>query len=178
MFIAAKYEEIFYPNLMDMVHVTGGAYTRADIARMEGLILAALSFSLTVPTPFDFLSRFLTATESSPLAANGGAPGMELNAEAPQVRPCFKSAGQISWPDQQIRGIPAEPARRTLQCKDLALYLLELTLTEYTMRRYLPSVLAAASLHVALMTLGEDTKVSRRVERWGGGPKCGEVGWS
>jgi len=58
MFIAAKYQEIYPPDLKDFVHVTDKAYTREDILEMEGRILCMLNFKLTVPSALTFLERY------------------------------------------------------------------------------------------------------------------------
>ena len=61
MLIASKYEEIWATEVRDFVYISDKAYTREQILNMEKLMLNALSFNLTVPTAFNFLSRFLKA---------------------------------------------------------------------------------------------------------------------
>ena len=58
MFIASKYEEIYPPDLRDFVYVTDKAYTKQQILAMEGKILKALNFNVTVTSSFLFLQRF------------------------------------------------------------------------------------------------------------------------
>ena len=58
MFIASKYEEIYPPDLRDFVYVTDKAYTKKQILAMEGKILKALNFQVTVTSSFLFLQRF------------------------------------------------------------------------------------------------------------------------
>ncbi|CCW60311.1 unnamed protein product [Phytomonas sp. EM1] len=60
MLLAAKYEEIWPPELKECVHISANTYTREEIIKMERNICAALSFRLTVPTPYPFASRLLT----------------------------------------------------------------------------------------------------------------------
>ena len=55
--LASKYEEIYPPEVRDLVYVTDKAYTRTQILRMEGVIIRALDFRLTVPTHYKFLVR-------------------------------------------------------------------------------------------------------------------------
>ena len=61
MLIASKYEEIWAPEVRDFVYISDKAYTREQILNMEKVMLNTLRFNLTVPTPFNFLSRFLKA---------------------------------------------------------------------------------------------------------------------
>ncbi|XP_012268208.1 cyclin-A2 [Athalia rosae] len=56
MFIAAKYEEIYPPDVGEFVYITDDTYTKKQVLRMEHLILRVLSFDLTVPTPLAFLT--------------------------------------------------------------------------------------------------------------------------
>lgn len=58
LFIAAKYEEIYPPSLNDFVEVTQRAYKKYDVLQMEGNIICALNFNLTVPTSLRFLERY------------------------------------------------------------------------------------------------------------------------
>lgn len=61
MLIASKYEEIWAPEVRDFVYISDKAYTREQILNMEKLMLNTLRFNLTVPTAFNFLSRFIKA---------------------------------------------------------------------------------------------------------------------
>ncbi len=65
MLIASKYEEIWAPEVKDFVYISDKAYTREQILNMEKVMLNTLRFTLTVPTPFNFLSRFLKAADVS-----------------------------------------------------------------------------------------------------------------
>jgi cyclin B len=58
LFIAAKYEEIYPPELKDFVYVTDKAYTKADVLEMEGKIISTLQFNLATTSPFRFLERY------------------------------------------------------------------------------------------------------------------------
>lgn len=83
MLIASKYEEIWAPEVRDFVYISDRAYTRDQILAMEKLMLNTLRFNLTVPTPFNFLARFLKAAgthakpeaRATPSAAPGRRPG-------------------------------------------------------------------------------------------------------
>lgn len=96
--IAAKFEEVYPPQIKDLVYVTDKAYTREDILQCEVCILKALNFKICHPTAMHFLERYQSA--------NG----------------CTDAH------------------------RDLAQYLLELTLADYNMLQHSPSHLAAASI--------------------------------
>ena len=57
--IASKYEEIYPPRIKEFIHISADAFSREDMIRYEHNILHALKYTLTVPTPFGFLSRYL-----------------------------------------------------------------------------------------------------------------------
>merc|ERR1719461_2385979 len=57
MFIAAKYEEMYAPEIGDFVYITDRAYTESQIREMEIKILGALGFELGRPLPLHFLRR-------------------------------------------------------------------------------------------------------------------------
>lgn len=58
MFIAAKYEEIYPPDVSEFVYITDDTYTKTQVLRMEQLILKVLSFDLTVPTSLVFINTY------------------------------------------------------------------------------------------------------------------------
>jgi len=57
MFIAAKYEEMYAPEIGDFVYITDNAYSQAQIRTMEQDIMAVLRFDLGRPLPLHFLRR-------------------------------------------------------------------------------------------------------------------------
>ncbi|KAJ3605008.1 hypothetical protein NHX12_027059 [Muraenolepis orangiensis] len=57
MFIAAKYEEMYPPEVNDFAYVTDNTYTTAQIRELEVTVLKALDFSLGRPLPIQFLRR-------------------------------------------------------------------------------------------------------------------------
>ena len=111
MFIASKYEEIYAPECRDFVYISDKAYTRDEILRMEGQMLAKLNFQLTTPNAFVFVKRFA-----------------------------------------KVAGIATTPRSTT---ELLANYLVELTLQDYKMLKYLPSTICASSIYLALKTKGK-----------------------
>ena len=58
MFIASKYEEIYYPELKDFVYVCDKAYTKEEILSQEGKILLSINFDLAYTSPLIFLDRY------------------------------------------------------------------------------------------------------------------------
>ena len=112
MFIASKYEEIYAPECRDFVYISDKAYTRDEILRMEGQMLAKLNFQLTTPNAFVFVKRFC-----------------------------------------KVAGIATTPRSTT---ELLANYLVELTLQEYKMLKYLPSTICASAVYLALKTKGRE----------------------
>ena len=62
MLIASKYEEIWAPEVNELVIMSDRTYSCADILVMEKKILGQLEWSLTVPTPYVFLARFIKAS--------------------------------------------------------------------------------------------------------------------
>lgn len=64
MLLASKYEEIWAPEVRDFVYISDKAYTREQILEMEKQMLNTLGFHLTVPTPYQFMSRFFKAANA------------------------------------------------------------------------------------------------------------------
>jgi hypothetical protein len=63
--IASKYEEIYAPEVQELVEMTDNAYTRDEVLQVECIMLNTLAFELAVPTPFFFCQRFLQASENT-----------------------------------------------------------------------------------------------------------------
>jgi hypothetical protein len=62
--LAAKYEEIYPPEIRDLVYITDRAYTKEQILAMEKSMLRTLQFRLTAPTIYCFLLRYLKAAHA------------------------------------------------------------------------------------------------------------------
>lgn len=58
MFIAAKYEEMYAPEIGDFVYITDNAYSESEIRTQEVEMIKHLDFSLERPLPLHFLRRF------------------------------------------------------------------------------------------------------------------------
>jgi len=63
MFIAAKYEEIYPPDVAEFVYITDDTYNKRQVLRMEHLVLKVLNFDLSVPSTHIFISKII---ESAP----------------------------------------------------------------------------------------------------------------
>ncbi|XP_069618220.1 G2/mitotic-specific cyclin-B2-like [Ranitomeya imitator] len=109
LFVASKYEEMYYPEIADFVYITDNAYSKAEIREMERTILDKLGFDLGRPLPIHFLRR--------------------------ATRCC----------------------RAEAEHHVLAKYFMELTLLDYDMVHYRPSIIAAASLCLAQKVLNWGT---------------------
>lgn len=62
--IAAKYEEIYPPEIRQLVHVTDKAYKSKEILEMEVDILNTLDFKVTFASTHNFLVRYLKAAHA------------------------------------------------------------------------------------------------------------------
>ncbi|GAY43671.1 hypothetical protein CUMW_076270, partial [Citrus unshiu] len=62
MLIASKYEEIWAPEVNDLVRIADNAYSHPEVLAMEKTILGKLEWTLTVPTYYVFLVRFIKAS--------------------------------------------------------------------------------------------------------------------
>jgi len=114
MFIAAKYEEMYAPEIGDFVYITDNAYSESQIREQEIEMIKQLDFSLERPLPLHFLRRY----------------------------------SKVAQVDTTIH--------------NLAKYVMELTIVEYTFCHVPPSEVAAASLAVSMMAYERDTKKSLR----------------
>lgn len=65
--IATKYEEIYPPELKDLLQVSENKFSRGEVLKMELDMLQVLQFQVQAPTPYRFLERFrkLSATTVS-----------------------------------------------------------------------------------------------------------------
>lgn len=61
LFIAAKYEEVYSPSIKNYAYVTDGAFNENEIREAEKYILEVLKFSMSYPSPYNFLRRISKA---------------------------------------------------------------------------------------------------------------------
>jgi len=99
--IAAKFEETRVPCLDDFIWISADAFSREEVLRVEKIMLGALDWDLTLPTPLHFLRRFSKAARSDSVTHT------------------------------------------------LSKYLTELSLPEYKMLRFVPSMVAASAVYLA-----------------------------
>lgn len=62
--IASKYEEIYPPELRDLVYICDRAYSKLEILDMEEIILKRLEYQITIPSAHAFLVRYLKAAHA------------------------------------------------------------------------------------------------------------------
>jgi len=60
LFIACKYEEIYPPEVRDLVYIADNTYSREKIKKMEVNIVKALNFNIGTATSYRFLEYFST----------------------------------------------------------------------------------------------------------------------
>lgn len=125
--IAAKVEEIYPPEVNNLVYVCDGAYTTEQLLSMECTILLNLDFRTDGPTVEHFLPHLIAASQSrnnlgpDPILANGLASLWHFSA--------------ASDSDECRNGI--------------AWYLAELALLDVHMSNYPPSQVSASALYLA-----------------------------
>ena len=56
--VASKYEEIYPPDLKDLLNVLENKFTKREVLDMEAMILSKLEFDLFAPSSYRFLQRF------------------------------------------------------------------------------------------------------------------------
>ncbi|KAJ1495694.1 Cyclin, N-terminal domain-containing protein, partial [Baffinella frigidus] len=61
MMLAAKYEEVSFPEIRDYIYICDNAFTRKQILEMEQLILSTLEFRLSLPTVWAWMPSFAKA---------------------------------------------------------------------------------------------------------------------
>uniref|UniRef100_A0A7R9XMB7 Cyclin N-terminal domain-containing protein n=1 Tax=Polyblepharides amylifera TaxID=1486889 RepID=A0A7R9XMB7_9CHLO len=65
MLIAAKYEEIYAPNVDDFCYITDNTYARLQVLEMERKVLNMLGYNVGTPTVKTFARRYLRVAEST-----------------------------------------------------------------------------------------------------------------
>nr|ACA24500.1 cyclin A [Cyprinus carpio] len=56
--LAAKYEEVYPPEVDEFVYITDDTYTKKQVLRMEQHLLRVLAFDMTAPTVHQFLMQY------------------------------------------------------------------------------------------------------------------------
>lgn len=70
MYIAAKLEEIYPPELVDFAYITDNTYSQTQIVQMERLVLQTLDYHLIAPTSLCFLHHYLQTVSPSPTSSS------------------------------------------------------------------------------------------------------------
>ncbi|EPY33667.1 cyclin A [Strigomonas culicis] len=123
--LAAKYEEIWPPEIKECVHISANTYSREEIIVMERSICAALGFRLTVPTVYPFAARLWSVLEDTD----------------------FLQLGQAQ-PDG-----PEERERLFSLLQKATCFFLEHAVLDYKCLQFTPSQVANAAVYLALLTL-------------------------
>jgi hypothetical protein len=63
--ISTKYEEIYPPDLKDLLEISENKFTKAEVLEMETKMLTALDFNFTLPSSLRFLERFRKLSSSA-----------------------------------------------------------------------------------------------------------------
>ncbi|OON23680.1 cyclin domain protein [Opisthorchis viverrini] len=64
LFIAAKFEEMYPPDISDFTAVTHNAFNKSDIRNCEQTILQSIDFYLSIPIPLVYLRRLSRAVDA------------------------------------------------------------------------------------------------------------------
>ena len=56
--ISTKYEEIYPPELKDLLSVSENKFTKSEVLTMESKILSTLEFNFLAPSSLRFLERY------------------------------------------------------------------------------------------------------------------------
>eukprot|EP00897_Mesotaenium_endlicherianum_P010121 jgi/Mesen1/9137/ME000058S08628 len=70
MLIAAKYEEIYAPQVEEFCYITDNTYERTEVIQMERTVLNDLNFELSTPTTKSFLRRYIRAAQAGYMQQN------------------------------------------------------------------------------------------------------------
>lgn len=130
--LAAKYEEIWPPEVRECVHISANTYTREEIIKMERSICTALSFRLTVPTSYPFAMRLVTVLDGEDFL------GFTESSDPSKLRE-YESEERRSFYLQQLRHAVG--------------FFLEHAMLDYKCLQFTPSQVANASVFLALSTL-------------------------
>lgn len=110
MFLGAKYQEIYPPELRDYVYISNHICKKEAILKMESDILKKLSWSMLIVSPLYFYNRIYFI--------------------------CANSIKELDSP-------------KYAKLYFTGLYILELSLLEYKMLKYTPSIIASAAMLLA-----------------------------
>lgn len=130
--LAAKYEEIWPPEVRECVHISASTYTREEIIKMERSICAALGFRLTVPTSFPFAMRLISVLD-----------GEDFLGHATSADP----ARVAEWASEERRRFHHQQLRHATG------FYLEHAMLDYKSLQFTPSQVANAAVLLAIATM-------------------------
>lgn len=85
LYIAAKYEEMFPPDVHQFCHITEGAFTPSNVLDCEVVILNELNFDVVIPTPYLFLRRLLLALNADTIVHNMAKYFLEIGCQEYEI---------------------------------------------------------------------------------------------
>jgi len=144
--LACKVQEMSAPKASEIAYVSDHIYTTEQIKRMERRICNAVDFNFfKAPTPHQFLFEFLRASLAGCAAktedpSKSNACSCDCRCQCPR---CLVPASSLG----------VEAASHSV-FRDMAHYLLELGRMPYAPTLRNPSLLAAAAVYLARLTLG------------------------
>lgn len=155
--IASKYEEIYPPELRDLVYICDRAYTRQDIIDQEEHILKVLDYKVTAPSAHAFLVRYLKA---------GHADKKIVQLSCYLLDGCLQNYSLLDYLPSQLAGAVIFIARRHVNRNGWSPTLLKYS--NYCEEEIIP--VARAILNVKLTTNTELKAVNKKYStpRYGG----------
>jgi hypothetical protein len=119
MLLAAKYEEIYAPQVDEFVFITDNTYSRDELLNAEAEALGDLAFSLSAPTAKTFLRRFVKA------ALGDGLGSPEADAKLPPLAAyvcelALLEYDAVAFLPSQIAAASVVVARHALGCEAAA----------------------------------------------------------
>jgi len=152
MFIAAKYEEIYPPDVAEFVYITDDTYTRNQVLKMEGVILKLLEFKVAMPTINWFTERFMAAIETSDKSKSLAFCLTELSLieveEFPAYPPSVIAASAVALARLTVGDLPFLPPRLC-------------AVSRYTLCDLRPCVAALHRMHQRSRTLAQQAVVEK-----------------
>ena len=112
--LAAKYEEIYPPELRDLVYITDKAYTKEEILAMEERMLKALDYKVTIASTHCFLVRYLKAAPCYVRAAQEAAEAAKAKAKqrAEAEKAAEAMAAQLILEEEEEKAAAAKKKKK------------------------------------------------------------------
>nr|CCC96149.1 unnamed protein product [Trypanosoma congolense IL3000] len=165
--LAAKYEEIWPPEVKECVYICANTYTREEVIRMERDMCTRLSFRFTVPTAFPFIARLLdvveglerqSITQTSPCQLQQ--PSQQQQQQQQQQQLLSQPLPSQSLSRSRSRSCSQSQSRTEEECiayvtqlRHTAFFFLDHSVLDYKCLQFSPSQQAKAALFLALVTM-------------------------